>query len=417
MANLGAYINFSVYLANEGGPPFFKLIDTGSYPSGVPVTLTGYFIVQQPDRLSVQVGSFASPTIYWNSGQLTQPTTELRLNTANSFQNGAYTVQYFIRATGYDDTELTKEFNLNYTRPVQTMVKAFDLFTPNLSVVDATVYGQSGMTLGTTIRNWVGEVISVEGTNQAISGTGASFDLSYAGNYYDSRYNIRLISYLIYTLNSPYDWVNIIDTYQSIATYYAEIPPTLEELLEALTELKYTIDTCICGKKCGCSECETDKANYLLAVSIYIHMVERGRADDLSGLSLYVLQLQKIFNSCVTPNYINTNEIIPAYNWGGGSGGSVAWDDITGKPSTIRIEWSVGDPGFPGNGASTMTNAGFANVPTSRIQVFRNNALQYWSDQGAGNTYVTKASAATNTISFSAALSTDEEIIIIIMPL
>lgn len=395
--------------------PIFKLIDSGSYPMGVTPTITGYFVITQPDSISVQVGSFASPSIYWDSGALVQPTTELRLNTANTFQSGVYIISYYIKALGYDDTTLTKEFNLCYTPAIQTIVKAFDLFTPDLSVTDATTYGQSGMTLSSITRIWSGTIISVEGTNQNISGSGVDFDLGYLGDYYDSRYDVELTSNPQYVLSSPDDWVTLIDELVISKTYYAEIPPTLGNLLNSLTELKYSIDTCICGKNCGCTECQLTKSNYTLAVSIYTHLVERGRIDDVSGLSLYVLQLQKIFNNCVTPTYVNTNEVIPAYDWGGGGGGSTAWDDITGKPSTANIQWTVGALGFPGNGATTLTDARLANIPVARVLVFRNNALQFSSNQGNGNTYFTKVSTAADTITFSAALFTGEEIVVVIL--
>lgn len=417
MPSLDQYINFSTVLDKSQPSPLLKLIDGGSYPIGVTPTITGYFTVTQPDSLSVQVGSFASPSIFWDSGALVQPTTELRLNTANTFQSGNYVISYYIQAPGYDDTILTKEFNLNYIAPIQTIVKAFDLFTPDLSVTDATTYGQSGMSLSAIARTWAGTVISVLGTDQNISGAGVDFDLNYLGNYYDSRYDVTLTSNPQYVLSSPDDWVTIIDELVVSQTYYAEIPPTLEVLLNDLTTLKYSIDTCICGKNCGCTECQLSKSNYMLAVSIYTHLVERGRIDDVSGLSLYVLQLQKIFNNCITPTYINTNEVIPAYNFGGGSGGSVAWNDITGKPSTATIEWTVGALGFPGAGATTLTDARLANIPVARVLVFRNNALQYSSNQGSGNTYFTKASTAANSIMFSAALFTEEEMIVIILPL
>ena len=415
--DLSQYINFSVVLNKATTSPSTKFVDTGTYPGGVPITITGFFIITQPDGLSVQDGSFGAPSIFWNSGALTQPTTELRLNAANTFQSGTYSIQYFIRATGYDDTELTKSFNLCYTPAIQVLTKGFDLFTPDLLAIDATSYGQANMTLTSLLQIWSGTIITVEGSSQNISGTGMQFDLAYLGDYYDSRYDISLTANPQYTLSTPTDWVTLIDKLVTTTTYYAEIPPTLADLLDGLTALKVKIDGCICGKKCGCTECETDKANYLLAVSIYTHLVERGRIDDVSGLSLYVLQLQKIINNCVTPSYINTNGVIPAYDWGAGGGGSTAWADITGKPSTISYEWVVGDMGFPGNGSTTFTNANFANAHVSQITMFRNGLPQPNTNLGNGNTYFTKASQATNIIGFSATLSTGEEILISIAPL
>lgn len=417
MPSLDAYINFSVILNKSTTPPQVKIIDTGSYPVLVAPTIIGYFSVQEPDGMLVTVGSFSSPSIYWSSGALTQPITELRLNTAGAFQNGTYVISYYIRATGYSDTTLTKEFNLNYTQPILTLVKGFDLFTPQLAVTDGTTYTQANMSNISTARTWAANIITVSGVERAISGSGVEFDLNYMGSYYDSRYDITLTANPQYVLSSPNDWVTLTDNLITTQTYYAEIPPTLAQLLTLLTTYKYNIDNCICGKNCGCNECQVAKANYVLAVSIYAHLVDRGQAGQLSGLSLYVLQLQKLLNNCVTPTYVNTNGVIPAYDFGGGSGGSVAWADITGKPATIKIEWTVGAVGFPGAGATTMTDARFANVNVQRIEVFRNALLQFNADQGDGDTYVTKASDATNTIGFSAALNTGEKLQIFIQPL
>jgi len=136
----------------------------------------------------------------------------------------------------------------------------------------------------------------------------------------------------------------------------------------------------------------------------------------LAGLDTYIYQLEKIFNNNVNPTYENTNEAIPAYDWNTGGSGSVAWADITGKPSAITVEWVVGDVGFPGAGATTYTNANFVNVPVARIYVFRNGLPQFFANPGDGDTYYSK-NLADNFITFSNALVAVEKIIVLILPL
>jgi hypothetical protein len=135
----------------------------------------------------------------------------------------------------------------------------------------------------------------------------------------------------------------------------------------------------------------------------------------LAGLDTYIYQLQKIFNNDVNPTYVNTNEVIPPYDWGTG-GTSVAWVDITGKPSTVTVEWVVGDVGFPGVGATTFTNANLLNVPIARVYVFRNGLPQFSANPGDGDTYYTKNTADTF-LTFSSALALAEKLIVLIIPL
>lgn len=402
-------------MSKAGVTPKLKFVDTGYYPGGVPNILTGKVDITQPDQIT-RSGSFITPDVYWDSGSLFQPELELRLASNGSFQNGTYTITYTVRATGYSDTVLTKTFNLNYTPSIPVLTKAFDLFTPQLKVTDSTSYGQSGMTLTDTTRSWSASIQSVSGTNQTVTGSTVDFDLAYLGSYYDSKYVVDITVNPEYVLNSPIDWVTIVDKLLDQETYYAEIPKTIAQLRALLSTLKLSIDECVCSGN-TCTDCSANMDKYVLAESIYSHLLERGRKSDLSGLSLYVIQLEKIFNSCVTPTYTNTNAVIPVYDWGISGGGSSAWVDITGKPSTVRIQWVVGDVGYPGNGATSITDARFANVAFDRIEVYRTGLEQHHENPGNGDSYSTKSSTATNIVGFAPAITTGERMTIKILPL
>lgn len=323
MATLAAYINFNAELHKDGSTSSLVLSDPDFYPAGVDVDLLGYFVITQPDTITI-TGNYISPDIYWNGSALTIATKELRLTAIGGFEQGTYTISYYIVAPGYDETVLTRTFNLTYTNPAITVTPDFNVFIPTLSVTDDTVYTQTGMALIYQQRAWSASIITVEGTPQTINGTVQTFDLSYLGSYYDSEYDVALLITLIYLLDSPNNWVQIFDSYTYRQTYYAFIPPTIIELLEMLTTYKATIDAnnCICGPGCGCN-CSTLISTYSLAVSIYTHIVERGRAGEIDGLDAYVLQLQKLLNNCVTPTYTNTNQVIPAYDWGNSVVGTV----------------------------------------------------------------------------------------------
>jgi hypothetical protein len=413
MADLSQYISIATVLDKSGGSPVWRIIDNSNYPSGVAQTIAGILTITQPDGITISNSNFGSPNIYWSGSALVPANLELRLDNANSFQRGGsgYIVVYTVQATGYTNTVLTKTFTLQYTPPPLVVTNNFDIFTPDLSVQDSTNYTQSTLTYISTVRAWTAAIISVNGVTQNITGSGQALDCNYLGNYYDSIYNIGLTVYPQWTIIGS-SFVTIIDNLATAITFYAQIPPTLAALLASLTTLKSQVDAAICD----CITYQSLLASYNLASNIYSQLIYRGQSGSLAGLATYVYQLEKIFNNNVNPSYVNTNTQIPAYDWGGGGSGSVAWTNVTGKPSTIVVEWTVGAGGFPGNGATTYTDSRLTNIPASQINLFRNGFPQFSSNQSDGDTYFTKVTA-NDYLTFSAALGTGEKIIIEILPL
>lgn len=322
MANLSAYIAFNASLQKGPSGSSLVLTDPDNYPMGVNTSLLGYFVITQPDGITI-TGSFGTPDVSWNGSILTPATKELRLAYNGNFQQGIYQIDYHVVAAGYDETLLSKSFTLSYSSPTIVFDPNLDFFTPVLSVTDDSDYAQSPFTLVSVTRAWEGRITSVEGTPQTITGSLVTFLLAYLGVYYDARFAVTLISTVTYQMTGDDDWITIIDIVEAEVTYDSEIPPTLIELLELLTDLKTQIDDagCICGTGC-CSTCSPLLDRYKLAVSIYTHIVERGREGVTIDLGPYVVQLQKLLNNCVTPTYTHTNEAIPAYDWGGGGGTS-----------------------------------------------------------------------------------------------
>lgn len=413
MADLSQYISIAVVLDKSQSTPTFTIIDNSNYPTGVAQTIAGILSVTQPDGITISNSNFGSPNIFWSGSALVPAELELRLDNSNSFQRGGagYIITYTVRAAGYTDTTLTKVFSLQYAPPALVITDNFDIFTPHLSVQDSTNYTQTNLTYISTTRAWSADIITVNGTGQNKTGSGQTLDLSWLGSYYDSIYNINLTVFPQWQLQGAYTFVRIIDDLASAATFHAQIPPTLSQLLASLTILKSQVDAAICD----CNTYNTLLARYNLASNIYSQLIYRGQSGSLAGLDTYVYQLEKIFNNNVNPTYVNTNTAIPAYDWGSAAG-SVSWADITGKPSTITVEWLVGAGGFPGPGAMTYVDARLVNIPVTQIDVFRNGLPQLSANQGDGDTYITK-NTADNFITFSAALSASEKIIIQILPL
>jgi len=404
MPDLSQYISINAILDNSGVSPVIRIIGRSAYPVGVAQQIAGILSITEPDMIIDANTDFGNPNIYWSAGALVQANRPLRLANNNRFQNGGYTIKYSVRCPGYTDTVLTKTFVLNYTAPVLVITPAFDNFTPSLKVVDATTYGVAGITYIDATRTWAGVIRSVSGTNQNIVGAGINFDLVYGGNYYDASYDITLTSIVTWQLPNLSNWVTIVDKFVTVQeTFQSEIPPTLLQLLAGLTALKNKLDAALNNKDAYLSLLST----YNYAVALYTHMIKRGQVGDLAGLSDYVYNLQKIFNNGVQLVIINTNGIIPPYDWGS-SVGSTDWANITGKPSTKVISWTAGQPGFPPIGATSITDSRFGNIPSTQIMVFRGNAL-YPS--------FTKVSDASQTISWPDALGGGEPVLIQILPL
>lgn len=414
MADLSQYISIAVVLDKSQPSPIFKIIDNSNYPVGVAPTIAGILTVTQPDNVTISNTNFGAPDIFWNSGSLVPALLELRLDTNLSFQRGGsgYIIVYTVRAPGYTDTVLTKVFSLNYNPPSIVISNNFDIFTPNISVEDATTFTQSGLTFISVLDQWSVDIITVSGVGQNISGTGQIFSLAYLGSYYDAQYNVALTVTPQWQLQGAYTFVSIIDELASNITLYAQIPPTIAELQTSLATLKSQLDAAVCD----CNTYAILLSRYNLASSIFSQLVSRGQAGSLAGLNIYVYQLEKLFNNDVNPTYVNTNDPIPAYDWGGGGSGSVTWTSITGKPNTITVEWLVGAGGFPGPGATTYVDTRMVNIPVAQIYVFRNGIPQFNGNPGDGDTYYTK-NTVDNFLTFSAPLAASEKIIILILPL
>lgn len=396
MANLSAYIDFNAVLSKSGSSSTLILTDPNNYPGGVDVGLLGYFVITQPDTITI-TGNYLDPDISWDGSQLTTAYKELRLTSVGGFEQGTYTITYYIVAPGYDETTLTKTFDLTYTNPTIVIVPDFDVFVPTLSVSDSATddYVQTGMTLQVLSKAWAANIITVEGTPQSISSSLDVFNLAYLGSYYDSEYDVFLTVSLVYTLDSPNDWVNINDTYSVQDVFYAFIPPTLSQLLGLLTNYKAELDAknCVCGPGCACN-CSTLISTYSLAVSIYSHIVERGRIGNTDGLAAYVLQLQKLLSNCVTPSYTNTNDAIPPYDWG----------STGGTTFTFYKQMIVGSGvnNAPANGATTYTDSGLIG---KSVIVYLDSLLM---GQGLNDRISITYNSATGAITWNSPLSSPQ---------
>lgn len=405
MANLSAYLNFSVALRYDLTTKVIRLTDTSTYPVGVNVGITGIVSIQQPDGITV-TGSFSTPDVTWDGSALTVAEKELRLATNGQPQNGSYTITYTVRHGSYDDTTLTRVFTIDFSQPELVITKAFNVFTPQIKAIDTTVYDVTGMLLQNVARSWSATI----GTVGSTTGSTQEFDISYGGQYYDADYSITLTSTVEWDLAS-YNYVTIFKKISKTVSGSADTPKTLAALRDDLDAFKLELDALINNTE----QYDVKNAYYTKASLLFQQMVDRGRNGELTGLEDYYYEIVRQLNDGVSPAYTNTNAIIPAYDWGVGSG-SVTWESVTSKPSSFRIQWVTGDVGFPAAGTSTLSDARLANV---KVIYFRNGIQQYKGDPGDGDSYYDKpdSGVGSNVLTVYGAWQTGDKNVIYTWPL
>lgn len=323
MADLSAYIDFSVQLdkpiATPASTSVIRLTDPNNYPSPVPLYMKGVFSITQPDGITI-TGSFATPDISWNGSALSVAQKELRLTVDDLFQNGLYIFTYVVSCVGYDDTVLTKTYDLSYSPVALNITDLFDVFTPSLTQIDSTNYLQDGFDTPTVTRAW-SSTINYAGTSIGnITGTTILFDLKYSGYYWDAKYIITLTATATYTATDDNDWFSLIDRF--ITTYQADAytPPTIQSLLSQLNIMKQEVDAgTYCGCGCGCS----DEQAFLNAQADYNLLKNMGCNGNTVGIYYLIPEMIKLFTCNGNYSPLHTNAPLTAYNFGCGSTGTV----------------------------------------------------------------------------------------------
>jgi hypothetical protein len=307
MPDLSAYQDFNVkldYINNQ-----IVLTDPNGYPVGVDVDLVGIFTIIQPDRVSV-TGSFSSPDVSYNSGQLTPAEKTLRLNSRGNPQCGTYSISYTIDHPDYTPTTITKTFELNYTRKSLDLEEDFDVFTPSLIYRDNTNFSQSGFTTTSSTVAW-SAVIALVGT---ATGSSNNFDLIYSGNYYDAEYTIDYQRDLLYT-HQTYTYLTLADRYSTEISTTANTPPSVNDLIACINALKAELDDA--AGNCGATALLEER--YKKAMVRYDHLIHKlrvGDADDAEDLLAEIISLTRCANS------VNRGQVIQPYDISVYSGGA-----------------------------------------------------------------------------------------------
>jgi len=290
MADLSAYISYSVTLDNTGDTPVVTIQDTTTFPEGLDVTITSYVVtIVQPDGISASVNLV-------EEGSVVVKNILLRLANDGNFQNGTYVANAVVEADGYDNTIKNYLFRLSYAKPVEEVLPKIDVFTPNIKVYDATNYNPVGLTLNSVTRAYTGIINSVSGTSETVTGTAQMFDLVYSGHYYDAQYVVTLVATF---QNTTSDSLVVKDKITTNIQFDAYTPSTLSELLTGLNNLKQTSSYGCCDK-------------YTKAVALYDQIVAQGTQGNTVGLQVYVIQLENMIAG-FSLTRTHTDAIIPTY--------------------------------------------------------------------------------------------------------
>lgn len=264
----------------------------------------GYVTVTQPDGITINIGSFDSPSIAWASGAQTIAEGVLRLATDSSFQNGTYSITMHTRLAGYDDTVTTKTFVLDYSKPVAVLQPAFDLFTPSIRMQDSTSYAVSGLTLQSVTRSWTGNVVSVGAVS---AGNVNPFDMVRSGNYYDALYTATLTAVAQWQITAA-TWVTVIDTIVGTESEDAHGVATPDELITLLNSM---FDNLSGDSLCACS---SQREQYVFAKTVFDHLMQRGRCGNTGQL----YDMYRKLRMAINPNWtIATHDqsVLTAYDF------------------------------------------------------------------------------------------------------
>lgn len=404
MATLNGQIDFEVKF-DLTGLPTLKLKASSSIPGIDKPNLTGYFYIKQPDGIE-RTGDYITPDVAWSGSDYPEFSIPLRTASDGTYQKGNYIISFFAECSGYTPGVETKPFGLTFTPAKEILTQLFDLYTPSLKYQNDTVYTKGDFSITSQTESWAATCVA----GSITPSSAALFDLAIGGNYYDSVYNITHNKTVTYQ-SIAYAWLTIIQDWDITFIASAYKPASMVTLLGYLDALKAVRDANSCDK--SINEVYED------AAVLYGHIRSKVCAQITTGLKEYFDEFYRLTHNYQSPVYVNTNTIIPAYDFttgcsGSGGGGStvptVVIECVIGNAYTI----TGGSATVTGlsNGSTSVSSADFSNV---RLEIIRGNISIPGVNPLDGSNYFTKVLAA-NSFSLNNALVTGEYIKIKTIP-
>lgn len=305
------------------GAPTLVLTDTTTAP---PAGFVGIFAITQPDGYT-RTGDINSPDIP-SAGSSFSYT--LMLDSTGQVQRGSYTIVFTGAAPGYISTDFTRTFEFQYLPVELSLTEEFDVFTPKLEYIDATVYQVANYNNTSVTRAWT----AVSTPTGTITGSTSTFDVKYLNQYWDAYYTITLSSSTVYT-HQVYSWLTVEETITKSVSTYAETPKTLLQIVTLISALKTRIDIAVDTV----SDLEQIKNDFEYAQSLFVHIIDKLKVSNLANIDRDLKDLLAVLHNYQIPTYVPTNLPIPPYNWSAYN--TVAWGNITGDIQDQTDLWNI----------------------------------------------------------------------------
>jgi hypothetical protein len=337
MSTLNGLISFAVKFDFTGAPTLV-LTPSTTIPGGSQPYLVGYYDITQPDGIT-RSGSYDSPDLIWNGSGYDAFSIPLRLGSDQKYQKGEYIITLYAACDGYLPGTAARRWNMGYKPVAQTLENQFDCFIPSLKYEDTTNYQVSNYNITAATNAW--SAVSTPGNP---TGTSPVFDLAISGQYYDATYAITYIKNVSY-IHASKTWLTVDQRFTNNITAKSFIPASMNFLLTYLVAVKDALDAVTC---CGQQKVDLYKI-YSQADQLYMLMRARVCAQNTAGLADNFNEYYRITHNYQAPYYVNTNGVIPPYDFTTGCGGSGG-----GGTTTLYYNYTAPTDGIT-NIATTLT--------------------------------------------------------------
>lgn len=276
------------------GTPAMVITDTSTHG----LTRTAIFKITQPDNYTVE-GDWDTPDLDILDTEFSTP---LRLASDGYPQCGNYVIEMTVDSGGYTPTTFTRSFAFDWKQPEVVIQQNLDVFTPQLILVDSTVYAVAGFNVVVTNLNWTANSTPTG----PLVGTGYSFSLISGGQFYSADYTATHTALGTYTsIANP--WLTVLfDVYWTEA-FSVSAPPTLSEIVGLINDLN--------GDDCA-SCCSSKFVEAMALYQLIVNQLMTGNTTNIYNNLQQLLVLiggstTNITNISIPPYEINTGGVSP----------------------------------------------------------------------------------------------------------
>jgi len=221
--------------------------------------------------------------------------------------------EYIFLYQSYDGAVLwgssTLTVDVEYVSPTGVVTNSIDLFTPQISITDATVYGKTGYTESVSRSLFYTAPAIITDTKTTISPT---LNIAPGGSHYSTSYEAGLESTVTYQ-SDDYDWFSIVDYIEASLDFDVTQPLMLPEILALINCLLTKRNALSC---CDDAEYQNITADYETLMSLYTQFINNGQAGITTNQTTILTEILSLLNkwSCGDDGTI-TDAVLAAYTW------------------------------------------------------------------------------------------------------